>query len=99
MNKVYLVVTEQGDWDDYMWKIHCICSTKEIAEEQEKNLRGKINAIKNKYKKEFGRDYDYDRENMFELEREERWEQIYKYEAKNEELKYHTIRIEEKDVL
>jgi len=36
MNKVYLVVTEQSSWDDYMWNIHCICYTKEKAEEKEK---------------------------------------------------------------
>ena len=99
MKKVYLVTTEQGSWDDYMWKIHCICSTKEKAEEQEKILRGKISAIKNKYKKEFGRDYDVDAENSFDLEQEDRWEQLYKYQMENEELKYHTINIQERDVL
>lgn len=38
MNKVYLVTTQQGSWDDYFWGVHCICSTREKAEEQEKLL-------------------------------------------------------------
>ena len=32
LNKVYLVTTEQGDYDDYMWNIHCICFDLDMAE-------------------------------------------------------------------
>lgn len=99
MNKVYLVVTEQGSYDDYWWNIYCICSNAHKAEEEKQKLKKKIESVKAEYEKEFGRDYDYDKENMLELEREERWDQVYAYDDKHKELKYHTIRIEEREVL
>lgn len=83
MDKVYLVITEQGSYNDYMWLIHCICS----------------NPFKAEYEKKFNSNYDEDYENRMNLEQETRWNQIYNFEDKYPELQYHTIRIEEKQVL
>ena len=99
MDKVYLVVTEQGSYDDYMWLIHCICSNPFKAEEEKNKLTKVIENAKAEYEQEFNFNYDEDYENRMNLEQETRWNQIYKYNDKHPELKYHTIRIEEKQVL
>jgi len=99
MDRVYLVTFQQGDWDDYSWGIHCITSTKEKAQEKIDELKDRIQNIKTQYFLEFGRDYDTDIAKMFELDIEERHDQLYLYQARYEELKYHTIKIEEKQVI
>ena len=45
-NKVYLIITVQGDYDDYWQNIHCVCSNPHTAEEEKQKLEKKIQNIK-----------------------------------------------------
>lgn len=99
MDKVYIVKTYQGSYDDEWWNIYCICSNAHKAEEEKRKLEKKIESIKAEYENEFGRNYDEDKKSIMSLSQEDRWEKIYVYQAKHEELKYHTIAINEHKVL
>lgn len=99
MDSVFFVTTQQGSWDDYLWSVYAVCSTFEKAEEEKKKLEEKIETIKNVYEAEHGRNYDKDVKDVMGLDKEDRWEKVYIYQAKHEELKFHTILIEERKVL
>lgn len=98
-NKVYIVKTYQGSYDDSWWNIHCIRHDAHEAEVEKRKLEKKIESIKAEYENEFGSNYDSDFETKMELPKEKRWEQVYLYQAKHVELKYHTIVVNEHEVL
>lgn len=99
MVKVYIVKTYQGSYDDEWWNIYCICSDAHKAEEEKQKLKKKIESIKAEYENEFGSNYDSDYKNRMDMSKEERWKQIYLYENKHDILKYHTITINEHELL
>lgn len=98
-DKVYLVTCEQGCYDDFGWSIHSICHALSRTKMEKKKLEDYVTSIKDKYEQAFNSDFDFDREHVMELDIETRWEQVYEFERLYPELKYHTIRIEEKTIL
>lgn len=99
MNKVYIVKTYQGSYDDAWWNIHAICSDAHKAEEEKRKLEKKIESIKANYENEFGRSYDEDAESIMDMSKEDRWEKYYTYQAKHDELRITDIHINEHEVL
>lgn len=99
VNKVYIVKTYQGSFDDAWWNIHCICSDPYKAEEKKRELEKSIELIKAEYENEFGRSYDEDAESVMDMDQEDRWEKFYTYQFKHELLKITDIYINEHEVL
>jgi len=107
MNRVYLVTTQTGDWDNYSWNVYSICRSLEIAEKEKLKLEEKIQNIKTQYYLEFNSDYDKDvdllNENDLIMVNEVRYDDlmhsIYNYQNLHSELNIHTIQIEERELL
>jgi len=107
MNKVYLVTTQRGDWDDYSWSVFSICRSLEIAEKEKLKVEEKIQNIKTQYYLEFNSDYDKDVELLNddglitdnEVRYDDLMHSIYNYQNLHSELNIHTIQIEERELL
>ncbi len=99
MDKVYLVTYCRGCYDDFTWGIHCICADPYKANTELNNLNKSIESIKTQYEEEFGSNFDEDNLIKFELSKEKRYKQIYRYESKYPILTWHSIRTEEKDLI
>lgn len=97
MNKVYLVSTQKGDWDDYSYEIDSVCRSLEIAKKRKEQIEENIKDSKALYK--FLYDSDYDKDLQSQMESDEVIIQFYSYQHKNPQLKIHTINIEEKELL
>jgi len=98
LNKVYIVTSQEGSYEDDAWHIYCICSSRKKAEREKKRLEDTINGMKSFYRLKFKRDYEEGLLDASEMTLDDEME-FYKFQHEHPELKYHTILIEEKELL
>ena len=107
MDKVYLVSTQSGSWDDFNYEVVSVCSSLESAEKEKQRIEEKIQNIKTLYLLENDSEYEKDlfkiQDVDFILENEDLYnkltEKVYSYQFKYKDINIHTINIEERELL
>jgi pheromone shutdown protein TraB len=97
-NKVYLITTQKGTWDDFGYNVIVCCKDIETAEKEKAKIEEKIQNLKTLYLLEFERDYDQDCEQQADLE-EKNWKRFSTFQKNYPEVKIDTVLIEERDLI
>lgn len=105
MNKIYLVSTQSGSWDDFNYEVVSVYSTLEIAEKEKLKIEEKIQNIKTLYflenESEYEKDLDFLNSDIDENfgKYDTAMHNVYNFQTKYPELKIHTVNIEERELL
>lgn len=97
-DKVYLITTQKGTWDDFEYNVVACCKDIETAKKEKAKIEEKTQNLKTIYLLEFERDYNQDCELGAYLEVED-WKRFSTFQKNYPEVKIDTVLIEERDLI
>jgi len=91
MNKVYILSTEKGSWDDFESRIYAVFSNENSAKKEKARIEERMMKIKNFYQEKYNSSLEEDSESLDD----EIITRYYRFRNDNPQVKVHTVTIQE----